>query len=203
MLVIQHRANELSTSLESNITEIDVHLSDQWGWTVKHDIRSQGWRLDYFLDKSESNKFFVDIKQNLSINHYVELVKLFGDRLVGLFDLPMPSAYFATSSKLFNLPIYLRVSEFEFPNKLSNKYWIDPLCSQSAVRHSMIFNKIRDMHENPRVIFACPSLHGKELPQCKSVWNWIKNMSSLDKRFVQGVVTKHVAKCQEIINATS
>lgn len=201
MLIIQHRANSLHHAVLSDAAEIDVHLTESDGFIVKHNIDECGWELSSFLERTRYKKFFVDIKQNLEVEHYRRLVKLFGDRLIGLFDVPFPSAYYAEQA---GLPIYHRFSEVESPFGTGfaefrggfrpNKIWFDPLMAQDDCQFGMMFLP----PHNVKMIVACPSLHGHPFDSCIKVWNFIRERTY--KLNIEGIVTKHTTEAQEFFN---
>jgi len=195
MLIIQHRANSLSDSVTSNCAEIDIHLDVYGDLGVKHDVCESGWILQSFLERTGYKNFFVDIKQNLSTKDYLRVIEIFGDRLIGLFDVPMPAAYFLSRD---NIPFYARLSEFELPDTLSTRYWLDPLTKWDGTIHNALLTMLAPRN---RVVVACPSLHGQSVEKCENVWSlfslWDKTEGA---PIIEGIVTKHVLRCQEFFN---
>ena len=125
MLVIQHRVNSplsLGTNLyhlKSKFVEVDVHIKYNGEVVVKHspdDRHSELPIKDYFKAMeypylpNHVDKYFVDIKQNMDVYYLKKIVNIFGDKLLGLFDVPFPSSFYANKA---GLPIYRRISEYE------------------------------------------------------------------------------------------
>lgn len=198
MLVIQHRVNELGAPAFTDVAEIDVHIDKYGRILVKHCPDEEGSTLSYYLSSSKHKKFFVDIKQNLSVEHYKKIIKAFGDRLFGLFDIPMPAAYFTDRE---GIDFYHRLSQFEDASYLSknsgNKYWLDPLgnwpgeCDLHTYSHLLGNILYSDF-----VVIACPSLHNRGLQACIDVWK----LAAGNKDKVVGIVTKYPKECREIVS---
>lgn len=199
MLVIQHRANELTIPITSDAAEIDVHIDTYGDIVVKHDPDASGWKLDYFLSCTKHKKFFVDIKQNLSIHYYKKIIEAFGNRLIGLFDVPFPSAYELAWN---NVDFYARLSEYEMaPVKLTNKFWLDPLANWDELTYSYLLHSL--LCED-KVMICCPSLHGRPIEECRVIWDWMKNQTLVAKHDrIQGIVTKHVEEARSVLNDNS
>lgn len=196
MLILAHRVNDFipGNTTSADGAEIDVQVCDDGVIRAKHDPcwnQVPPLRVSTIIEKSGYNKFFVDVKQSLKPVFIKLIADQFGDKLLGLFDIPMPSVYFTPSLRL---PIYIRVSELEPYNRNFNKVWLDPLKSHSPSRYGGLLTLLPS-HSQVDVIVACPSLHGKSLRECKQVWSYLKNKN------IQGIVTKHVEVCREIFNA--
>lgn len=191
MLIIQHRVNELEIPVYSKYGEIDIHLNFYDELHVNHDVQGPGWKLENFFEKTEFEKFFVDIKQNLPVEDLQRIVEIFDERLIGIFDVPFPSAYYAMKA---GCPIYFRRSEYEPMHSEFDKYWLDPLTRWDPNIYASL------LPHKGEVIIACPSLHGRLTKECREVWNWIRRV---DDSRIKGIVTKHVKECGEILNEVS
>jgi len=189
MLVIQHRANNIHDPVYTDVGEIDVHIDSEGSMVVKHHLEDCGWELEFYLERATHKKFFVDIKQNLRVKDYVRIINAVGDRLIGLFDVPMPAGYFLARS---GISFYARLSEIERPTTLTDKFWLDPLINWSPESYDVISNSI--FVDKLKTIVACPSLHGRDAIECRTLWRWLK-----DNRF-KGIVTKHPKEFMEIFN---
>ena len=201
MLVIQHRANGLlrhwsNTAPAVGIAEVDVHIDMYGEILVKHNPNEPGYKLSYFLKYSKHEKFFVDIKQNLPVPLLLKIMRAFDKRSIGLFDVPMPSAYFLAKE---GVNFYSRLSEYERPEGLTNRYWLDPLETWDFKTYKHLIHSLQD---TDRTIIACPSLHGQPLSVCQRLWKWIKvevQIGGHDR--IEGIVTKHVEECEKVLNA--
>lgn len=188
MLIIQHRANNLTDPVTSDIAEVDIHIDMNGDIVVKHDPSDSGWQLDYFLACTKHKKFFVDIKQNLSVDYYNKIIEEFGDKLIGLFDVPFPSSFFANKEKL---PIYRRISEYESNDtNFYTRFWIDPLLSWGPEKYSILISR-NIMYG--KIIVACPSLHGQSIEVCKKLWRYLEQ-----RKDIEGIVTKYVDEFRRI-----
>jgi hypothetical protein len=190
MLVIQHRVNVIYTEHSAQYAEVDVQVADDGSLVIKHNPDDYPVSLESYLKWSKFDGYFVDIKQNMDVKYIKYIAEAFGDKLLGLFDIPMPSVFFTPH---LNLPIYLRVSELEPYNKNFRHIWLDPLKSYSPSRYGGLLNLLPH-YTDIQVIVACPSLHGKTMRECKEVWEYLK------KHNIQGIVTKHVKECTKIFN---
>ena len=187
MLVIEHRANFLSYPKKSNLGEIDVHLLEDGVFGVKHDIDGHGWELESFLERSNREKFFVDIKQNLPTDVYERLIKIMGDKLIGLFDVPMPAAYFLAKK---GVKFYERLSELENPTNLTDRFWLDPLANQVVPHFERL---LWETTANQKFIYASPELHGHSFLEASNAWGALKAFVSTENRYakLEGIVTKY------------
>ena len=183
MKIFAHRQNDWKPGNQYGIygAEIDVHISDRGEVVAKHDPCANPMppvSVKHIVNHSGYNNFFVDIKQNLDVDFLEKIVRVFGKRLHGLFDVPMPSAYYAIRE---NLPIYQRLSEFEPYLNLVNKFWLDPLMSCSAYKLSFVPN-------DGKVVICSPELHGQAT--IVEVWDWILNRLEDNDSRIEGLVTK-------------
>jgi len=193
MKVIEHRINLPSTEPITPYAEIDVQLGERGLFLVRHDITDSGPYLFQYLRESKHESFLVNVKQSLSITHLSRLIEEMGDRLIGLFDVPWPLMYYASNS---NYPVYCRISQYEPPNWLTCKYWLDPLGFEEPGTYNVLYEVIRETQAYNEIMVCCPSLHHYELDKCKEVWEWMK-----DKEQIQGIVTKYAEECREYFNA--
>ena len=181
MLVIQHRANLPYAKAYTDVAEIDVQIDNRGNVVVGHNPDGVFFEAEVFLKHSRFKRFFIDIKQNLPVGHLMKIMRTFDNRSIGLFDVPMPSAFFLDRA---GVNFYSRVSDVEpVINSLTNRYWVDPLCVWSAPMYEAIASQIVNKQN---AIVACPSLHGQDIEKCKEVWSWLKEDGRL-----QGIVTKH------------
>lgn len=198
MKIIAHRKNDLRQSkLGWDYAEIDVQLSDEGIWVVKHDVDERyPVYLNSFLEAFQNKKFFVDIKQNISASLFDDLLDIVGKQLLGIFDVPFPSAYYCSSSA----NLYARLSDFEPPNRIFSNYWMDPLASFQPDRYAYLLGLLE--HSN-RVIVCSPELHGvKDWTMIKPVWAYLKKASKaahpeMYGGFIEGLVTKHVEEAKD------
>jgi len=202
MKVLSHRQNDWKPVNKSGIwgAEIDVQVCDDGELRARHDPDPGAYYsgdIDIIFDHSDFERFFVDIKQNLDIKWLKRIVEKFGHRLIGLFDIPFPSAYFA---RIAGLPIYARLSEFEPVVRLFDSFWVDPLVSQKYTTHARL---ITSTDKNHKIIVACPSLHGHDLEASRNVWETFVNLETMkdkDWGVIEGVVTKFPLEAMEFIN---
>jgi len=188
MLIIQHRANNLIDPITSDVAEIDVHIDTCGDIIIKHSVDEPGWDLDEYLLSSKHKKFFVDIKQNLDVEYYKKIEEEFGDRLIGLFDVPFPSSFYANKERL---PIYRRISEYESNDtNFYTRFWIDPLLSWGPEKYSTLISR-NIMYG--KIIVACPSLHGQPIEVCKKLWRYLEQ-----RKDIEGIVTKYVDEFRRI-----
>ncbi len=195
MLVIQHRSNDISKACLSEYAEIDVQINHKGKPIVRHNPYGDYVRLDMFINLMKYDKVFVDIKQNLDVKDLKKIVEECGDKLIGLFDVPFPSVYYASH---WRWPIYHRVSEWEsgYPIYGPSKYWLDPLENYHVEKYQILYDGIQNRSQGfDQIIVACPSLHFEPIDSSIKIWEWMK-----DKKSIQGIVTKHVAKCREILD---
>ncbi len=199
MKLIAHRINDWKPG---NIhgaygAEIDVQVCDDGRLRAKHnpsDNQLPPIPIEEVIDHSGYERFFVDIKQNLDIYYLRKIVYAFGDKLIGLFDVPFPSSFYAYKD---NLPIYSRVSEYELPYKMLGKVWLDPLESYNIHKYASLLIRAKyQAWDSIKTIVACPSLHGKGLSECVPVWRWASKQKE-----VFAIVTKHIGECRRITNA--
>ena len=184
MRIIQHRYNDPNDSLYAKSVEIDVHVIENGSLAVKHDPDSIGVRASYFAKNTPNiDGFFVDIKQNLSVPHLKRIVGTFGKKLLGIFDVPFPSAYFATKA---GLPVYARLSEFEPVQMLFDKFWLDPLVSWTPKKYLELFGSTSTHH---KVVVAAPSLHGHSCATDIRVAQALERADVCSQ--IEGFVTKH------------
>jgi len=194
MLVIEHRANFLTEPEKSTLGEIDVHILENGKFAVKHDIYEGGWILEHFLKHSMHDRFFVDIKQNLKVGVYERLIETMGDRLIGLFDVPMPAAYFLAKK---GVKFYERLSEFENPTALTDRFWLDPLANQVVPHFERL---LWETTANQKFIYASPELHGCSMLEAANAWGSLKAFVSGKNRFakLEGIVTKYPEEFSKI-----
>jgi hypothetical protein len=184
MKIIEHRVNKPIVDIKTPYAEIDIHINKHGDVVVRHEpIDEDYYSLDEYLCISKHEKFFVDIKQNLDVDYLKKIIEEFGDRLLGLFDLPLPSAYYAAEA---GIEFYGRLSEFEPVSHLTNKYWVDPLRTQYLLDY---LNLLEDLDGDCCAIICCPSLHGHNLGFCKPFWHWLKFENKWD--IIEGIVTKY------------
>jgi hypothetical protein len=187
MKIFAHRQNDWKPGNEHGVygAEIDVQVSDRGEIVAKHDPCFNPVppvKVSYIVENAGFGKFFVDIKQNLDLDFLEKIVDAFGDKLHGLFDVPMPAAYYALRA---NLPIYQRLSEFEPRLDLGNKYWLDPLMSCTSWKYQRLLSTVPD---GGKVIICSPELHGQTT--IVEVWNWLlERLEDKDAR-IEGLVTK-------------
>jgi len=201
MKLIEHRVNDWKPG---NIhgayaAEIDVHVCDDGILRAKHNPSGNEFEpvtVEDMLLHSDYEHFFVDIKQNLDLYYLQKIVDTFGDKLIGIFDVPFPSSYYAYKA---GLPMFSRISEYEMPYKMLGNIWLDPLEAQNVFRYASLFNKAKyDTWENwakTNFIIACPSLHGINVSKCIPVWQW-----AMKHEQIFGIVTKCVDECRKVIN---
>jgi len=193
MKVIEHRVNLPKQATITPYAEIDIHVGEHGRLVVKHDLEGKGWDIGRYIHESSHEKFFVDIKQNLDVVHYQMIINQFGERLLGIFDVPFPSAYFASQA---GIEFYGRLSEFELaPMRLVNKYWVDPL---SEWDDKMYRRLTYSVGYGAEVILACPSLHEKGIADCDEVWKWMRDTHMKDR--IEGIVTKHPKEFMEVFH---
>jgi hypothetical protein len=187
MLVIQHRANSPYIIAQSDIAEIDVQIDNLGRVVVGHEPDGINIAAEMFLESTAFDKFFLDIKQNLSSEQYEKIKRAFKGRYIGLFDVPMPAGYYLSKNTNF----YSRLSEYEEATGLTTNFWLDPLTSWAVETYDWLLNQTFDGNG---VIVACPSLHEQTVLQCKPIWNWIKENDSK----IKGIVTKHPSIFKEV-----
>lgn len=167
MIIIEHRRNDIAYGANTTHAEIDVQINHKGEVVVGHDLWGKTLKAEFFLKYSAHKKFFVDIKQNLPIEKLQLIADVFGDRCIGLFDVPFPSAYFAVKA---GLNVCGRISEFEPINHLFSKFWVDPLASQGSVLTDLFCRT----QPNHRLIVASPELHGHGIERAFEAWDAIK-----------------------------
>ena len=200
MKIFSHRQNNWKPRNELGLygAEVDIQVCDDGQLRTKHEpaFDINNIELSIILEYSGYEHFFVDIKQNLDVKWLKLIHKTLGDKLFGLFDIPFPSAYFAAKE---NMPIYARLSEFEPTSYLFDKYWVDPLDSQTKHIHSTLITST-EAHHN--LIIACPSLHGHTLAECLIVWDILINLQNHQyKRWgnIDGIVTKFPQEASKLL----
>lgn len=187
MKIFAHRQNDWKPGNEHGIygAEIDVYITDRGEIVAKHDPcfnEVSPVKVSAIVEHAGFDKFFVDIKQNLDLDFLEKIMDAFGDKLHGLFDVPMPAAYYAMRE---DLPIYQRLSEFEPRLDLGNKYWLDPLMWCTSQKYHKLLSTVPD---GGKVIICSPELHGQTT--IVEVWHWIKErLEDKDSR-IEGLVTK-------------
>jgi len=193
--VIQHRYNDPLKPLHSKYVEIDVHVAENSTLIVKHDPDDNvRYRASYMAKLEGIEGFFVDIKQSLDIQNLKRIADNFGDKLIGLFDVPFPSAYFARKA---GIPVYGRISEFEPIERLFDRFWIDPLTSWNYKRY---VDLLKTTDQNHKVIIAAPSLHGHgpeiDIKVALALMNVLGRFGQ-----VEGIVTKYPQAVEEALRA--
>ena len=187
MKIFAHRQNDWKPGNEHGVygAEIDVQVTDRGEIVAKHDPcfnQVPPVKVSAIVEHAGFDKFFVDIKQNLDLDFLEKIMDAFGDKLHGLFDVPMPAAYYAIRE---NLPIYQRLSEFEPYLNLVNKFWLDPLMSCTAWKYQRLLSSVP---KDGKVIICSPELHGQVT--IVEVWHWIlERLEDKDTR-IEGLVTK-------------
>ena len=196
MLVIQHRANFPPTNAKTAVAEIDVQIDNQGRVVVGHNPDGIFHTAEFFLKHTKFKKFFIDIKQNLPVEYLHKIMATFRGKSIGLFDVPMPSAYFLTRS---GAAFYQRLSEFEPVQYLSNKFWLDPLSYQDP---EAFLNVLRRTQQNQEVVFASPELHNNSFEEAKRVWLALRiyNYHNRNNAKIAGVVTKYPEEFTEFWN---
>lgn len=189
MRIIQHRVNTHRKPTFSNAVEIDVQLTDNGIWVLRHDFgeKSQwdclagyfGYLAHTYCD------LLVNIKQALSVEQLRELKSIIGDRLLGFIDVPFPLAHYA----LTYCPIYYRLSEVEDSFQQNHCYWVDPLYEQKTENYEFL---LRDRPDWSQLYIAMPSLHGADANADIEVFEWFQE--NKDRWMIQGVVTKYPLK---------
>ena len=197
MMIIQHRANDHKQKQTARFAEVDVWVCDDGRLRLKHDVKGDKDSappidVETFLSNATWEKYFVNVKQSLSIEDYYRIADEFDGKLIGLFDIPMPSAYVLSIAASF--PIYERVSEYEGGLRTGHA-WIDPLNSLSLHSYAMMFGKALEMQRGADLILACPSLHGGDLKFCQNVWSWLKFAPANPI----GIVTKFPEQAAEVL----
>lgn len=199
MLIINHRANNLTDVAKVSCAEIDVQIYTDGDVVVQHDIDGEGWKASHFLNHSPYETFFLDIKQNLPIHKLKKIAKKFEGRSLGLFDVPFPSAYCAIKE---GLDVWGRLSEFEPLNPLFDKFWVDPLASWDKNRYLSLMAQTELNH---KMIIASPELHGVEdVDKIFDAWEAVRlkvNGNITVGGEVVGLVTKHPKQAKEFFGA--
>jgi len=202
MKIIAHRVNNWKPVNRFGVygAEIDVQVSNDGKIRAFHEPNeSRPGELDMIFDHSGYDKFFVDIKQNLDVEWLKKIVKVFGNRLLGLFDVPHPSAYYAHEAKL---PIWDRLSEYEAVRGhggiSSKKFWLDPLRSWSPGAYGGLLNQVP---KDGQVIICSPELHGRRGDMILDCWEWARNRVQVkgDER-IFGIVTKKSQDAKEFFS---
>jgi hypothetical protein len=198
MMIIQHRANDHMNQRKASFAEVDVWVCDDGRLRLKHDVKGDAGcappiTVETFLLNAPWDKFFVNIKQSLSIEDYWRIEAAFENRLIGLFDIPMPAAYRLSAHA--TCPIYERVSEYE--GGLRTGYvWLDPL---DGHEYDNYWNASRPpkIRASDKVIIACPSLHGEGINECRKLWSFLK----LNGLWAEptGIVTKFPEQAAEVL----
>lgn len=190
MKIFAHRQNDWKPGNEHGVygAEIDVQITDRGEVVAKHDPCFNlvpPVKVSAIVEHAGFDKFFVDIKQNLDVDFLEKIMDAFGDKLHGLFDVPMPAAYYAIRE---DFPVYQRLSEFEPYLNLVNKFWLDPLTSCTAWKYQRLLSSVP---KDGKVIICSPDLHGQKYSsQLIEIWNWIKDrLEDKDER-IEGLVTK-------------
>lgn len=193
MFLVEHRVNFPLKIIKSDYAELDVQIDQYDQLVVRHDPDGDGILLDWYLEKSAHKKFFVDIKQNMSTRYYERMVAAFGDRLLGLFDVPYPALHYITKA---GLPVYHRLSEAEVANE-SAYYWLDPLVSQELPTFKSL---LKSTPSYAQIILCCPSLHGANWREVENFLSWVKLEMLLGQgQKIQGIVTKEIERARQII----
>jgi len=198
MQILAHRI--LKPSKEYEAVEIDVQVDEGGAPVVWHDCTNLliGKTLHTYMEQSAARSIFVDIKQNLPVEQLRNIVDVVGDRLLGLFDVPFPSAYFARKE---GLPIYARLSEYEPVNRLFDSFWVDPLAAQTFSTHAHLITSTDPHH---KLVVACPSLHGHHLEYSRDVWRTFKRLNESTGRRqwgnILGMVTKFPLEARSFLN---
>jgi hypothetical protein len=187
MKIFAHRVNDWKPGNihAAHGAEIDVQIADNGDIVAKHD---PCWNqvppilVKNIIENSGYDKFFVDIKQNLSVKFLEQIAVAFGDKLHGLFDVPYPSAYYA---RHLGVPIYQRLSEFEPYLNLTNMFWLDPLMSCTCDKYDKL---LHGLPKDSKVMICSPELHGQiTVP---AVWDWLKYKLKEGDSRIEGLVTK-------------
>lgn len=206
MKIIQHRVDGDSKSL-SPYAEVDVHINHFGHVVIGHDPDDliNYDEFTYVADVYDKHdKFFVDIKQNLPLKHLKKIVDVFGNKLLGIFDVPWPSAFYAQKDKI--APIYHRVSDYESPFPFGSAFWIDPIGTNFApfdYDRILINTFIAIAGRSSKFIVACPSLHGYDLKATVSVWEFIRAAQKIGQEIaVEGIVTKFTEEAKEFFKCS-
>lgn len=195
MKIIQHRVNGAGgLRPRSKWAEIDVHVDHNGNLIAKHDP-DDPWPTYAESYVPSWDGFFVDIKQNLRVEYYNKIAELFGSKLIGLFDVPFPAAYFLAKSKPA-YPVYYRYSELEKQQYFATHLWLDPIVSQDFYAYANLINDA--MSYTKSIIVAAPSLHGGSLNDDKNIYWLLKNMGRQNNGLpIDGLVTKYAKELSE------
>jgi len=175
MKIIAHRVNKWKpVNIGVYGAEIDVQISHDGKIRAFHEPNeSRPGELGMIFDHSGYERFFVDIKQNLDVEWLKKIVKAFGTKLIGLFDVPHPSAYYAHQAKL---PVWDRLSEYEsvrgHGGARSKKFWLDPLRSWNPSAYGGLLNQVP---KDGKVILCSPELHGRRGAMIEDCWGWARD----------------------------
>jgi len=206
MFIIQHRVNDHKQEQKARFAEVDVWVCDDGKLRLKHDVKGDAGcappiDVETFLASAPWEKYFVNVKQSLSIQDYLTIEGLFNSqkKLIGMFDVPMPNAKNLNDYSPF---VYERISEFE-GGLDTGAMWVDPLTGNSPKQYFDLFEKIRSMRGTTRimpgdnVIVCCPSLHGYTMEYSNIIWEWIKGQGNWLE--VAGIVTKYPKEAAEVL----
>lgn len=189
MIVVQHRVNNPLDKLYTDFAEIDVYVDGNTP-IVCHNLGDYKCYLEDYVETSKASKFFVDIKQNLSVEQFKRIDELAGHRVLGYFDVPYPSVYY-----LREYPIWYRFSEFEPQMDNSNSLWVDPLVSQTK---NKMLSMLAMAHPDSRLMIASPELHGNSKKEVLDTWDGIKFFKQRNKGAgIFGLVTKFPLEAKE------
>lgn len=184
--IIAHRVNHWNVRNKHGVygAEIDVQVMNDGTIKAVHDPND--WRpgsISEIFDYAGYYKFFVDIKQNLDVRFLRRIVDLFEDRLIGLFDVPWPSAYYARRA---GLPIWERLSEYEPVRGKCKRFWLDPLRGWHSSKYERL---LKQVPRGSKVIVCSPELHEEsQSSELISCWGWIKDNVANGR--IYGLVTK-------------
>lgn len=204
MKIIQHRCNLpflplKMLGIQPEYVEIDVHIDNRGNVVIKHNPDDDSYPVNGFnsyLGCMQGIKgFLVDIKQNLPVEYLERIVKAFGSRLLGLIDVPWPSVYYARQA---GLDVIGRVSEYEQPNRIFDRFWLDPLESWTCDEYMDLLDDIQ-CDTGGSAIIAAPSLHGGT--EQHDVFLMEKLIEHDDDGVIEGIVTKYPKVISELVNA--
>lgn len=198
MMIIQHRANDHKMKQTARFAEVDVWVCDDGKLRLKHDVKGDTQSappidVETFVANAPWEKYFVNVKQSLSIEDYWRIEAAFDEKLIGLFDIPMPNILYL--ARHATCPIYERVSEYE-DGIQTGFVWLDPLDGNAYDDYADVCRPPKVRASN-KVIIACPSLHGRTLNESSRIWNWLK----VDGFWTQpiGIVTKFPKEAAEVL----
>jgi len=201
MKIITHRVNGWSSTNEFDVygAEIDVQVCADGRIRAFHEpdeIRPTN--LLTIFEYSKYKRFFVDIKQNLDIRWLKHIVATFGSKLIGLFDVPFPSIYYAHQA---GLPVWDRLSEYEAARGCggirSRKFWLDPLKSWSPGTYGGLLHQTS---KDSKVMICSPELHGCRKEIVDDCWGWMQRRIDNGDERIWGIVTKRPSEAKEFFN---